>query len=253
MSTTLTTSPHTTTPRQSLVIYPTSLTLAPQDPSRTLETQTTPFPPTPAKPFPILSLPPELLHQIALEFYALLPPLTVTPSNLLLPLHAQTPLTLSSPLFSILPPSLYYQNATFLFASPSVMKEFSGLYNRAEKVRKVKVWYGAVGPLGPGTANGGKGNGREDWVFSLLSNFGGLEEVGFVVESGLGMREGCDRGRHLEAVGRWWECVCDAVREGVGSSWTAGRRRGEGLVLRVECEGFEGWRARIDGGESKNS
>jgi hypothetical protein len=59
------------------------------------------FPQTPAPEnmFPISSLPPELRHHIYTLYFALLPPVTITPTNASLPLHALTPLTLSSPFF----------------------------------------------------------------------------------------------------------------------------------------------------------
>ncbi|KAG4425429.1 hypothetical protein IFR04_001348 [Cadophora malorum] len=229
------------------------------------EPNTTPSPSqSPAVPFPLLSLPPELLHQIVANYYALLPPLTITKSNHQLPHHALTPLALSSPhLLSILPPSLYYAHATFLFSSPSLLKPFADGFNRVEQVRKIKIWYGALGPLGPGTGTAStargqeegctgdgeeKGNGRQDWVFSFLEAFRGLEEVTFVVE--LGMSKGfCERSRHVRVMEGWWECVRDAVREGWGASASAsaqGKAKGRVLVMRVECEGFEGfWVDRI--------
>lgn len=207
--------------------------------------------------FPLLSLPPELLHQIAANYYALLPPLIITKSNHHLPHHALTPLALSSPhLLSVLPRSLYYAHATFLFSSPPLLKPFAEDFNRVEQVRKIKIWYGALGPLGPGTGNAstaqrqgesgtgdveGKGNGRQDWVFSFLEAFRGLEEVTFVVE--LGMSKGfCERSRHVKVMEGWWECVRDAVREGWGARVRAtGKAKRRALVLRVECDGFEGF------------
>ncbi|KAH9212443.1 hypothetical protein DL95DRAFT_464007 [Leptodontidium sp. 2 PMI_412] len=243
--TTTSTAPHQTPTKQEIINTATTIL----EPVRTLQIQSKAAPsppPTPAqsKPFPVLSLPPELLHQIATEYFASLPSQTITPSNLHLPLHDLTPLTLAltSPNHSIenspLPPSLYYTHTTFLFSAPSLLQPFSTLFNRAEKVRKVKVWYGAVRPFG-------LGRGREDWVFKLLSCFQGLEEVGFVVEAGMG--EGCDREMHRRVVGAWWECVRDAVREGVNASVT-GNRRTKGLVLSIECERLEEWRERISGG-----
>lgn len=191
---------------------------------------------SPLPAFRLLDLPTELLHQIASEYYASLPPTVITPTNLHFPHHALTPLSLSSPLFSILPASLYYSHTTFLFSSPFTLRDFARLHNRSETVRKVTIWYGPIGPLGPGC-------GGDDWVHSLLSSFEGLEEIVFVVDGEMDRR----------AMEIWWECVCDAVREGVAAQMDSGRRSRRGLVLRVECggEGFEGWCERIGGSGEK--
>lgn len=72
-----------------------------------------------------------------------------------------------------------------------------------------------------------------DWVYLLLSYFGGLEEVVFELDGG-SERMGCEGER-------WWRCVRDAMREGLSCSNSnsgirvvgkgIGRRRD--LVLRV--------------------
>lgn len=95
------------------------------------------------------------------------------------------------------------------------------------------------------------GDGRQDWVFSLLEAFRGLEEVTFVVELGMSEEGVCEGSGCIAGMEGWWECVRDAVREGiavrdVGKDGGMGMRKGRALVLRVECEGFEGcWVDRI--------
>ena len=61
----------------------------------------------------------------------------------------------------------------------------------------------------------------------------------------------CERSRHVRVMEGWGECVRDAVREGWGararaSASAQGKAKGRVLVMRVECEGFEGfWVDRI--------
>ncbi|KAK0119956.1 hypothetical protein ONS95_011380 [Cadophora gregata] len=216
-------------------------------------------PPPVVAPFPLLSLPLELLHQIVSNYYALLPHLTITQCNHHLPHHALTPLALSNPLLlAILPPSFYYAHATFVFSSPSLLQPFGNHFNRSNQVRKIKIWYGTLGPLGPGTAareqsenDHGKGNGRQDWVFSFLEAFKGLEEVTFVIELGIS-KSFCERSQHMRVMEGWWGCVRDAVREGIGARPVGrGRKRignENGLTVKVECEGVKGcWAELIRG------
>ncbi|KAL2070632.1 hypothetical protein VTL71DRAFT_13658 [Oculimacula yallundae] len=199
----------------------------------------------------LLSLPLELIYQIATQYFSSLPPLLITPQNLHLPLHVQTPLSLSSPIFSLLiPSSLYYQHARFVFEDAAVMREFAGLYGRRERVRKVEVSFGGVGLR--------RERKRVDWVFQLLEAFGGLGEVGFVFgDTGID-REGAGEEREAHkclgegALGTWWECVVDAVREGVAARASVdGRGKRAGLVLRLECEGFL-WSEKVGGGKGSS-
>jgi hypothetical protein len=100
------------------------------------------------------------------------------------------------------------------------MKLFSSQFS----IRKIKIMYGEeeMSCL------------SRDWVVLMNCCFEGLEEFTFCVEGGVGIG------------GLWWECVRDAVREGVCCE---GRRKG--LLLRVEsgewsvCE-------MVGGGEKKN-
>ncbi|PBP26252.1 hypothetical protein BUE80_DR002870 [Diplocarpon rosae] len=202
---------------------------------------------TPTQACPLLELPPELLHQVATDHYAALPPFTLTKENLHLPLHALTALSRSSPLFACLPRSLYYQHATFTFTYPGLATTFAGLGAGKEGVRRARVLYGEVGGSCEGLGFEGSGCGGEkaDWVYTLLKEFEALEEVTFVVE-GFGDRHG-DEDVDLggDRMGTWWSCVRDAVREGL-----AGRslKRGEnGFVLRVEGVNGGSIRERIGG------
>ena len=73
-----------------------------------------------------------------------------------------------------------------------------------------------------------------DWVFLINSCFLRLDEITFSIEKGT-----CD----LE-FGSWWECVREAVREGLCER--RGTGKGRWLVLRVGygdwsvCEKFDG-------------
>ncbi|CAL3966350.1 unnamed protein product [Diplocarpon coronariae] len=206
--------------------------------------------PTTVQVFPLLVLPPEVLHQIAADYYASLPPLTLTKTNLHLPLHALAPLSLSSPAFSCLPKSLYYQHATFTLACPGIAKAFAGLGAGKESVRRVRVLYGEVG----GSCGGlgfdllGYAGGKGDWVYTLMREFEALEEVTFVVEGAL---DGDGEGQldtRGDRVGIWWSCVRDAVREGLAGRSLKQMKRG--LVLRLEVvDGGSIWE-KIGGDES---
>ncbi|KAI9048031.1 hypothetical protein LZ554_007829 [Drepanopeziza brunnea f. sp. 'monogermtubi'] len=184
--------------------------------------------------FRLLNLPLELLHQIAAHYYASLPALALTSVNLDQPLHAHTPLALSSPqlLASTLPPSLYYHHATFLFSSPRLLKDFAAaLGPRAEDVRRARIL---------GYCGGRSG----DWVYCLLESLPRLEEVVFVVQAQAQTQVqvgGCGEQR----MGAWWDAVVDAVREGWAGRRLDGKAEGKGLVVRVEVGGGEGMEARI--------
>jgi hypothetical protein len=166
-------------------------------------------PPSPLLPqtFSISKLPPELRQQIYALYLTSIPPLPITTSNATHPLHNSTPLSLSPCFISDLPPSLFYQNTIFSFSSGEVMKLFSSQFSRQERIRKIKIMYGKEEISCP----------TRDWVVIMNECFEGLEEVVFCVEGGVGIG------------GLWWECVRDAVREGVCCE---GRRKR--LLLRVE-------------------
>ncbi|KAJ5038960.1 uncharacterized protein L3040_006633 [Drepanopeziza brunnea f. sp. 'multigermtubi'] len=164
--------------------------------------------------FPLLSLPLELLHQIGAHYYANLPALALTSANLDQPLHAHTPLALSSPqlLARTLPPSLYYHHATFLFSSPRLLKDFAAA-------------------LGPRAENGHCGGGSGDWVYCLLESLPRLEEVVFVVQAQAQTQiqvGGCGEKR----MGAWWDAVVDAFREGWAGRRSDGKAEGKILVPR---------------------
>jgi hypothetical protein len=171
--------------------------------------------------FSISKLPPELRQIIYTLYLTSLPSLPITPSNASHPLlHNSTPLSLSSPFFiSDLPPSLFYENTTFSFSSGEVMKLFS---LGREQVRKIKIQYGKEMKCP-----------TRDWVVIMNECFEGLEEVTFCVEGSVGFG------------GVWWECVRDAVREGVCSRGKKNR-----LMLRVESGEWSACE-RIGGGGKK--
>ncbi|EKD17517.1 hypothetical protein MBM_04378 [Drepanopeziza brunnea f. sp. 'multigermtubi' MB_m1] len=214
--------------------------------------------------FPLLSLPLELLHQIGAHYYANLPALALTSANLDQPLHAHTPLALSSPqlLARTLPPSLYYHHATFLFSSPRLLKDFAAaLGPRAENVRRARILYGGCGGCGGcgGGGSGGSGGGGDadadagkghcgggsgDWVYCLLESLPRLEEVVFVVQAQAQTQiqvGGCGEKR----MGAWWDAVVDAFREGWAGRRSDGKAEGKILVVRVEVGGGEEMEARI--------
>jgi hypothetical protein len=156
--------------------------------------------------FSISKLPPELRQQIYALYLTSLPSLPITTSNASHSFYASTPLSLSSPFFiSDLPPSLFYYNTTFSFSSGDIIRLFS--LREGQLVRKIKIMYGNEVECP-----------TRDWVVLMNCCFERLEEVTFVVEG-----DGMGGGR------LWWECVRDAVREGVCS-----RGKEKGLVLRVE-------------------
>lgn len=83
-------------------------------------------------------------------------------------------------------------------------------------MRKIRIAYGDI-------SLGQKGGG--DWVFSTLEAFQRLEEVTFEVD--------CDG---YEILDSWWECVRDAVREGLAGRTGMGKRGLRLIVKRVEVE-----------------
>lgn len=143
--------------------------------------------------FPISNLPYELRQLIYACYLSLLPPLNINTTTL--QRIPQPALLRSSPLFACdIAPPLYYQHATFSFASVNDLV----LFARPPHGRLVR----SIHILSQHDRRGG------DWVYSAQRCFPGLEEIVFefssVSESQL----------NLEG---WWERVVDALREGRGS------------------------------------
>jgi hypothetical protein len=100
------------------------------------------------------------------------------------------------------------------------MQAFAGFEGRAETVRNIHiVWGKDESPT-------------RDWVHFMSSCFIDLKTATFSLERG----KQCFGFGGVEQFGAWWDCVRDAVREGLASGSTGRRskRKGKGLVLRVE-------------------
>jgi hypothetical protein len=191
-----------------------------------------------SQPFPIAHLPYELRQLIYTQYFASLPSQNITCSNALFPHHTATALAVASPflLRDSLPP-LFYKHTVFSFSCPEALKTFSRTlfsgsdlksrfgsserdenkeFDKRRDVRRVKVWYGRSGQP------------TRDWVYLLVSNFDALEEVTFVVD-----REKDSFGVGQMCFGNWWQCVRDAMREGLISKQNQGK-----VLLRVEDGGW---------------
>jgi hypothetical protein len=174
--------------------------------------------------FPISHLPPELRHQIYRYYFASLPVVEFTLSDIKSssqcphPHLSNTPLALSSPFFNVdIPISMFYKHATFQFSCPSTLKSFSETASHNQHVRHIKVRHGQIGMQSP------------DWVFALNSAFERLYSVDFAVDN-------------LENVGEarfviWWTCVKDALRESAFAlEMGTGSVRPGRLLISVEDE-----------------
>jgi len=170
------------------------------------------------KPFSISYLPPELRNEIYAYYFASLPPLNITTSNDSSRLHRETQLSLSSPYFdSDILPSVFYQNCTFSFSSPKLLRQFAkGDFK--ESVAKVRIDYGRLSRCH-----------HTDWIFLLFRYFHRLSEVTFILDTN---GQIVDDGLFAQ----WWRCVRDATREAANSPVDGtGKSRETRILLKVEC------------------
>ncbi|CZT45621.1 uncharacterized protein RSE6_05946 [Rhynchosporium secalis] len=121
------------------------------------------------------------------------------------------------------------------------MTSFASLHNRRQDVRNVRI---SSAFAGFGRA---KVNARVDWVFRLLEAFTALEEVLFVFGDENESEEVRSHCVVENALRVWWECVVDAVREGIAVRGQERRGKKAMLVLRVEFMDFK-WNENICSG-----
>jgi hypothetical protein len=197
--------------------------------------------------FPISQLPAEIRTQIYGYYFASLPSIPITDTDLKSDADIKPPsttvhhnllthtlLALSSPFFlQDIPLQTFLLSSTFTFTSGSALRLFPSLLPQylIHPVRKIRIQYQ--------TLQSEKNARDPDWVFLIHEACPDLEEVTFEVGAEVWSGEWIASVR--DAVREGWCCGCEMEGRKRGNCGKGvGKGKSQELTLRVECPIWEG-------------